>query len=153
MLINTQIICKLEPCESRFDNYLTHYESFSGTLEDFIKLDNITYCDKVWVVTRLFTKQQNVKWALLCASKVLSIFEDIYPNDKRPRQALEAVEAWLNNPSEETKIAANAAVNAAAYAAASAPFFAANAAKYSAVNAAKASGIEEVNLLFMLECI
>lgn len=141
MLINTQIIRKLEPCKSRFNNYLHHYESFEGTLKDFILLDNITYSDKVWVVTRLFTKKQNVKWSLLCASKVLSIFEEKYPDDKRPRQALGVVEAWLNNPSEENRQIAYSAAGAAysaAGAAARAAYaaYAADAAAYAAARAA-----------------
>lgn len=86
MRINTKTIKMLNPCESRFNNYLNYYKNFDSDLLDFILLENITYNDKVWVVTRLFTKEQNVKWSLLCASKVLEIFENKYPNDNRPRK-------------------------------------------------------------------
>ena len=100
-LINKDIIASLKPCSSKFDNYLKHYKDFNGDLFDFILLENITYSDKIWVVTRLFTKEQNAKWSLLCASKVLSIFEQSFPNDDRPRRALEAAEQSLNNPTKE----------------------------------------------------
>ena len=158
--LNKEVIKALKPCKDRFDNYLNHYKDFDSNLEEFILLENITYKDKVWVVTKLFTRDQNVKWSLLCASKVLSIFESAYPNDKRPRQALEAAENFLNNPNEETMSAASYAADAAAAASASsyaaratasayASAYAANAAYY----AAYADAVEEVNLLLMLECL
>ncbi|MBC1936515.1 hypothetical protein HCA69_09075 [Listeria grandensis] len=34
-------------------------------------------------------------WAANCAEHVLSIFEEKYPSDKRPRQAIEASRAWI----------------------------------------------------------
>jgi hypothetical protein len=176
--INTEIIRKLNPCKDRFDNYLKHHESFNGNLKDFILLENITYKDKVWVFVRLATHLQNVKWSLLCASKVLSIFEKEYPNDDRPRKALEACEKYLNEPSASNAYyladAANAAhvaayaayidaVNTAHAAAYAAYVYAANAAHAAAYAAhaayadaaAYAAKIieEEVNLLFMIDAI
>ncbi len=35
-----------------------------------------------------------VAWALDCAPRVLRIFEKEYPEEKRPRQALETAAAW-----------------------------------------------------------
>ena len=87
--INAKVIAKMNPCESRFDNYMLNYGStFNGNIEDFILLEDIPYSDKVWVITRLFTPRQNIMWAFLCASKVLSIFETACPGDDRPRKAL-----------------------------------------------------------------
>lgn len=120
MKINTEIIKALNPCDSRFNNYLSHYSDFDGILEDFILLDNISYNDKVWVFNRLATKEQNVKWSLLCASKMLSLFETEYTNDNRPRKALEAVEAYLDNPCDETRLVAKSAAEAARSAASAA---------------------------------
>lgn len=34
-------------------------------------------------------------WAADCAERVLSLFEDYYPNDDRPHKAIEAVRAWV----------------------------------------------------------
>lgn len=42
------------------------------------------------------------QWAIDCAYRVLPIYEQEYPNDMRPRRALEAKQAWINNPCEET---------------------------------------------------
>ena len=75
--------------------------------------------------------------AIFSAELVLHIFEEKYPEDKRPRLAIEAAKKWLVNPSKETAAAAAAAAAAAyaAYAAADAAYAAAAA---DAANAAAA---------------
>ncbi|MDO8507634.1 MAG: hypothetical protein Q7S53_03625 [bacterium] len=35
-------------------------------------------------------------WAVDCAERVLPYFEDSFPNDKRPKQALETLQTWLD---------------------------------------------------------
>jgi hypothetical protein len=35
-------------------------------------------------------------WARDCAERVMPYFEDKYPNDKRPRQAIEALQDWID---------------------------------------------------------
>ena len=36
-------------------------------------------------------------WACDCAEHVIEIFEKEYPQDKRPRQAIDACRAWIND--------------------------------------------------------
>ena len=79
------------------------------------------------VIMILNTKIISVKWAIACASRVLHIFEKKYPDDLRPRQALEAAMRWLNSPTKTNRVAAVAAA-AAAYAAADAAYAAGDAA-------------------------
>ena len=118
MKINKEIIEKLNPCKDRFDNFVKEYPDFNSDLRDFLSLDNISYSDKIWVVTRLFTKEQNVKFAVQCGLSVLDIFESKHPNDNRPRKALEAVEKWLLEPTEKNRKTAYAVAYAASYSAA-----------------------------------
>jgi hypothetical protein len=94
-----------------------------------------------WLLTHSFSEVQNVSYAIFAAEQVLSIFEKKYPQDNRPRKAIEAAKAWLKEPTEGNRIAANAAAYAAAYAAANAAAYAANAAAYAAyaANAANAA--------------
>jgi hypothetical protein len=122
--ISTAIIREMKPCEDRWNNYLEHYNDFDGTVDEFLALDKITFKDKVWVCVRLLDHKQKVKFAVDCAKSVLHIFEEKYPEDKRPRLAIEAAEAWLKDPSEENR---NKCINAA-YAAAAAYYAAAAAA-------------------------
>lgn len=35
-------------------------------------------------------------WAIDCAERALPYFEDKYPDDQRPRQALETLQTWIN---------------------------------------------------------
>jgi hypothetical protein len=73
-----------------------------------------------WVVVRVMDKTQNVKYAIFAAEQVIHIYEKKHPEDKRPRKAIEAAQAYLDNPCENTRAAADAyaAYAADAYAAA-----------------------------------
>ena len=66
-----------------------------------------------------WTKERSVNLAIQAARLVLDIFESAYPEDKRPREAIEAAERRLAEPTEANIAAADAAANAAyaAYAA------------------------------------
>ena len=85
------------------------------------------------------TKAQAVEYALICAEPVLHIFEEKFPEDKRPRQALEAARKWLQNqnPTEANRIIAYRAYAHAAADAAKAAYAAQ--AAYAAANAANAA--------------
>jgi hypothetical protein len=77
-------------------------------------------------------KRISVTLAIEFARNVLPIFEKKYPNDKSPREAIEAAENWLKNPTEE-----NRQLAADAYADADADAYAdAYAAAYAAADAA-----------------
>ena len=93
-------------------------------------------------------KTKFVRLAIRFAESSLHFYEDKYPNNKKPREAIEAAKKWVDNPTEENRVAANAAAYAAyaayaeAYAAAYVATnadFAANAAAYAATNAANAA--------------
>jgi len=64
-----------------------------------------------------WTKRDSVELAVYAAELVIGRFEKQYPDDKRPRAAIEAAKAWLKNPCEKTSAAAFAAARAAARAA------------------------------------
>jgi hypothetical protein len=98
------------------------------TLNDIwkAKLDNEE--DYLWLVLReeFITEHNLHKIAIYAAKLVLPIFEEKYPDDKRPRQAIEAKKKWLKGKisNEELKKArydardaARAAVSDAARAA------------------------------------
>lgn len=88
-----------------------------------------------------------VRWAADCAEHVLPYFEENYPEDNRPRKALEAGRAWARGElacgkARAAALAAHAAACAAGHAAATAHVadHARHAAAY-AVNAATAAAI------------
>ncbi len=114
MLITTQIVSELNPCEDRFNNFTKEYTNYSGTLRDFLKLENITYNDKVWVFTRLLDKDTLVKWSIECAESVKHIY-DKQKNDGKLDIVFEKLRSIkdFNNMSQEDLDAARVAEGAA----------------------------------------
>ena len=53
-----------------------------------------------------------VQWAAECARRVLKHYEDRYPEDKRPREAIQAALKWAKDPTEANRAAAYNAANA-----------------------------------------
>jgi hypothetical protein len=69
-----------------------------------------------WLLSRTFTKPQAVEYAIFAAEQVIDIFEKKYPDDKKPRLAIEAAKTWLKEPTEANrKAAADAYADAYAY--------------------------------------
>jgi hypothetical protein len=56
-----------------------------------------------------WTKRDSVELAVYAAELAIGIFEKQHPDDKRPRQAIEAARAWLEDPNTKTRAAASAA--------------------------------------------
>ena len=90
---------------------------------------------KVWE----WKKEDSVSLAIFAAELCIDNFEKEYPDDKRPRQAIEAAKAYLKNPSEENMSAAGSAALSARSAALSARS-AAESAALSAGSAAWSAG-------------
>jgi len=65
------------------------------------------------VINILDTKIISIKWAVSCSKHVLHIFEEQYPDDKRPRKAIEAVSNWIKDPSAKNRWACIDASNTA----------------------------------------
>jgi predicted metal-dependent hydrolase len=66
-----------------------------------------------WLIDRLFDHDRQVKYAIYAAEQVIEIFEKKYPEDKRPRKAIEAAKQYLKTHSGKDKNAAYAAASAA----------------------------------------
>ena len=138
MIITVDKIAEHNPCEDRFDNFKKEYPNYSGSLEDFLNLDRITYDDKVWVCVRLLRKNVLVHWSIKCAESVLHNFESKYPDDKRVRQCLETLKSIpdFENMSDKDRESAWSAAESAAESAWSAAESAAWSAAESAWSAA-----------------
>jgi hypothetical protein len=133
-------------CKSGFEWWEKHKEANVKKLALKL-LDENRFDWANWMLTKIYDKMQNIKYAIFAAEQVINIYEKQYPNDYRPRNAIEAAKDYLQNPNEKTAYAAAytaadaAAAAAAAYdiantAAYTAAYPAANAAAYPAANAA-----------------
>jgi hypothetical protein len=75
-----------------------------------------------WLVVRCMNRTSQIKYAIYVAEQVLHIFEEKYPDDARPRKAIQAAKKYLkkrtkNNDIADAANAAYASANAAAYSA------------------------------------
>jgi hypothetical protein len=141
MNITKEWLLEKDACKGGIKWFLSQDEIDAGKV--MLKLID---CDRVadarWVMRKLIaTKTQAVLIAIFAAEPAIDIFENKYPDDKRPRKAIEAAKAYIDNPCENTRLAANHAYHAAyaaAYAAYAAAYAAADAA-YAAADAAAAA--------------
>jgi hypothetical protein len=141
MQITKDLISALNPCKDRFENFVKFYGSKTLTKGQFMGLKNITQDDKMWVAFRMMREKSVRLCAIEIAKSVLPIFEKEYPNDLRPRKAIEAAETYLENLTEENRQKVESTYGAAyaAYAAAYA------AAAYAAARAATRAATYAVN--------
>ena len=145
-------------CESSFNHVKENgYINLNGV--DFVKklIRNKRLSDANWLIVRIMNKKQKVEYAIFAAEQAISIFEKKYPEDNRPRNAINAAKKYLKNPCKKTKNAADAAADAAdaaAYAAYAAYATDATDATYAAAYAAAALKIKILNNgLEILKCI
>ena len=85
---------------------LTEFE----TLGNLMKSKHYDWAN--WFIIRIMKKKQYLAYAIFAAKQVVDIYEKKYPDDKRPRLAIEAAEAYLKNPRKKNKDAAYAAAYA-----------------------------------------
>ena len=55
-------------------------------------------------------KQTLAGWAFACTERVLPIFDSLYPDDKRPREALVTLQEWINTGHFSMKVIRGAAL-------------------------------------------
>jgi hypothetical protein len=81
-----------------------------------------------WYTDEERRKRVCTLFAVLCAEAVLKYYEEKYPDDKRPRKAIEAARKYLKTKTASAASAARTAASAAASAARTAAYAAASAA-------------------------
>jgi len=84
-------------------------------IEKLVKEDRVDWAN--WTICQIFDRKQKIKYAIYAAEQVIDIFEKEYPDDKRPREAIEAANKVLESDTKENRGAARYAAGAARYAA------------------------------------
>ena len=85
----------LNPCTNGFVWWCKHGERDPiKFLEAGFEGDHWNY--RCWLMIRLLSNKNQVKLAIYSAKFVLPIFEERYPNDDRPRKAIDAA-AYYDN--------------------------------------------------------
>jgi len=102
-------------CESGYHCSKTIYQAFSYVQGEILcqvecKGKNIKDANKeIWENQRIvrawkWTKKDSVALAVYAAELCIDNFEKEYPDDKRPREAIEAAKKWLKSPTEANRI-------------------------------------------------
>ncbi len=109
-----------------------------GITELIAGIKNLINHDKLqwanWLIVRAMTRKQYLAYAIFAAEQVIDIYERRNPNNKAPRQAIEAAKKVLARDTVKNRKAAAAAAAADAYAA-----YDADAAAYAAAYAVAAA--------------
>ena len=100
--------------------------------------DKVCYRSMTIIKAYNWTALDSISLAIYSAKQVIKIYEDKYPNDSRPRDAIKAAGVYLKTPNKKTADAVRAAAADAADAAADA----ADAAAYAADAAADAAAAD-----------
>ena len=116
MKITKSWIEKWEPCEEAVE-----WLKAQDTKDVFVLIERLRKSDVpdkyewlVWAIPRLLKRKvDRVRFAVFAAELALPNFEAEYPNDNRPRLAIEAAKKYIKTPNKENKDAAWCAARAA----------------------------------------
>ena len=151
MKLNKSILEKHEACREGKEWYMANGEpkTVESTIAILIKSkESEKYNWSNWLLSEMLSKKNKIRYAVFAAQQVLDLFEKKYPDDKRPRAAIEAANICVEKNTKKNRAAAYAAADAARAAdyadraaarAAYAAAYAAYAAAYAAEAAARAA--------------
>lgn len=111
--ITEQKLKELCACQEGIDWFLAWQgqKDLKSVLYALIDSDHAIWAN--WLMVRHLNKKQKVQYAIFAAEQVLYIFEARHPNDDRPRKAIEATKAYIEDSNAPVGSAANAAMEAA----------------------------------------
>jgi hypothetical protein len=111
-----------------------NHETFT-ILNRLIETNNLNWAN--WLIVRVMERKQKNKYAVFAAQQVLDIYEKKYPDDLRPRKAIDAALKCIGNDTEENR---NAAYDASGGSVGGFGDYAAASAAYAAFAAAESAG-------------
>lgn len=107
MQITKEWLIEKEACEEGFEWFLNQSETDLFKLIDKLIKKRKDWAN--WLITRVMGRQQQLQYAISCAELVLPISEEEFPQDNRPRTAIEAAKKVLEEDSNENRNSACAA--------------------------------------------
>jgi hypothetical protein len=106
MKITPSKLVELNACEPGLEMFKTQFGA-EAELKDVIlwAIENGMEAmrNANWLIVRMMERKQCIYYAIYAAKQILPIYETKYPEDKRPRLAIEAAEACAAVYSEENK--------------------------------------------------
>jgi hypothetical protein len=125
-------------CSAGVKWFLSQKESNAfKVIEKLISEDKLDWAN--WTIVRVMNYKQYVGYAVHAAEQTIAIYEKEFPDDDRPRKAIEAAKRCIENPRDENKKSAASDAYAASAAYAAAADYADYAASYAAYAASAAA--------------
>ncbi len=88
-----------ENIEFMKENNLLDKEDIN-VITKLVEIDNPDLANRL--ITKILTHTDKIKYAIYIAEKTLHFFEERYPNDDRPRKAVEEAKTYISNPKKQT---------------------------------------------------
>ena len=122
MKITIDKIKEYNPCTAGIEKFESQYPNYNDSLESLLKLEDVSYGDKIWLVCKVVDVDILKQWSVDCAEFVVDNYNKEYPKDTRVTDCIETTKLYLEGKcsSEELNIARSAARSAARPAAESA---------------------------------
>jgi len=116
MKITAEQLKEMNACADGIEWFKTTFPNGVGLKRGTeVALESGQFSFANWFIVKRLSDKNRIRYAIYAANLVLHIFEEKYPNDDRPRKAIEAAEEYLMNGN--TSADAAAAADAAFYAA------------------------------------
>src|SRR5574343_604637 len=114
MILTIDKLKDINACQSGKNWFLDYSKTGSmdadTTIRELIAQNKLDWAN--WTIARLLSNDDKVIYAIFAAREVLYLYENKYPEDLRPRKAIEAGENYLK---DKTPAAAADAAAAAAW--------------------------------------
>jgi hypothetical protein len=98
-------LTKLNACPEGIQYFKDHkFKTVEQAITEILKTNHSQRLSwSNWLISYSLSKMNCTRYAIYAAEQVIDIVEKEYPEDKRPREAIQAVKRYLKNPSKENK--------------------------------------------------
>ena len=94
MKLTLEILQEKGACEESVNRFRTeHCDTVEQAIKMMMKEKLYDWCN--WLLSRMLSNDDKIRYAIFAAEQVIDIFEKIYPEDKRPRKAIKAANEYL----------------------------------------------------------
>jgi len=153
MLLTKQILENHRACSEGMEWYISNDEpeTVEKTIEKLLDSDeHEKFVWSNWLLSHVLPADDKIRYAIFAAELVIDIFEKRFPEDKRPRNAIESARKYLSHKDatayDAVRVAARAAYVAAYDGAYDETRVAAYAAAYAARAAARVAAYDETRV-------
>jgi len=111
METSARLLKKMGVCSEGVDWFRENYGTKTVNAVDAVRLSlrQGKHSDCNWFLSTALNRENKIRYACYAAKQVLEIFEEQYPNEKRPRQAINAALKCIKNDTDKNREAASEA--------------------------------------------